>query len=115
VRLNFPVIPSAQVDQLNLAADNVKFIAETSDIRISAQAIFDAVPSEEILNRLDLLKQDIATKVKTFSDFAGVGFVKNHETNEFTFFIERGNERKDIANFNPFDPDVIVEILVPDL
>ncbi|MDT0608574.1 hypothetical protein [Croceitalea rosinachiae] len=115
VDLNFEVLTNEQVNQLNLAADNVKFIAETSDILISAQAIFDAIPTQEILDRLDQLKQDISTQVKTYSDFAGVGFVKNHNTEAFTFFIEQGGERRNVANFNPFDPDAIIELLVPDL
>ncbi|MGW9685077.1 hypothetical protein [Flagellimonas sp. 2504JD1-5] len=115
VGLNFQVLTNTQVNQLNTAADNVKFIAETSDIMISAQAIFDAVPTQEILDRLDQLKQDIANQVKSYSDFAGVGFIKNHNSNEFIFFIEQGGERTNVASFNLFDPKSIVKILVPDL
>ena len=115
VSLNFEVLTDTQVDQLNTAADNVKYIAETSNIMISAQAIFDAVPKQEILDRLDQLKQDIANQVKSYSDFAGVGFIKNHNSNEFIFFIEQGGERTNVASFNLFDPKSIVKILVPDL
>ncbi len=115
INLNFVVLTSAQVTQLNTAASNVKFIAETSDIKISAQAIFDAVPTQEIRDRLDILKQDIVNQVKTYQDFNGVGFIKKHTTSEFTFFIEQGNERKTVTSFNPFNPDVIIKILVPDL
>jgi len=115
IALDFQVLTNEQVDQLNLAADNVKFIAETSDIMISAQAIFDAIPTQEILERLDQLKQDIANQVKSFSNFAGVGFIKNHNSGDFTFFIEQGDERTNVASFNPFDPDAIIALLVPDL
>jgi len=115
VGLNFEVLTNEQVNQLNLAADNVKFIAETSDILISAQAIFDAIPTQEIRDRLNQLKQDITNQVQTYSDFAGVGFIKNHNTNEFSFFIERGDERRNVVSFNPFDPEAIIDILVPDL
>ncbi len=115
VGLNFQVLTNEQVNQLNLAADNVKFIAETSDILISAQTIFDTVPTQEILDRLDQLKQDITNQVQSYSDFGGVGFIKNHDTSDFIFFIEQGDERRNVANFNPFDPDAIVKILVPDL
>jgi len=44
VSLNFEVLSSTEVAQLTTAANNVKFIAETSDIKISAQVIFDAIP-----------------------------------------------------------------------
>ncbi|MGD1945090.1 MAG: hypothetical protein ACFB0A_02195 [Croceivirga sp.] len=115
VSLNFQVLTSEQVSQLNLAADNVKFIAETSEILISAQAIFDAIPKQEILNRLDQLKQDITGQVQSFSDFAGVGFIKSHNSGDFTFFIEQGDTRRNVANFNPFDPNAIIRVLVPDL
>lgn len=115
VNLNFEVLTNEQVSQLNLAADNVRFIAETSDILVSAQTIFDALPTQEIRDRLNQLKQDITAQVQTYSDFAGVGFIKNHNTNAFTFFIEQGNERRNVASFNPFDPDVIINILVPEL
>ena len=115
VSLNFQVLTSEQVSQLNLAADNVKFIAETSEILISAQAIFDTIPKQEILNRLDQLKQDIASQVQSFSDFAGVGFIKSHNSGDFTFFIEQGDTRRNVANFNPFDPNAIIRVLVPNL
>jgi len=115
VRLNFQVLSNEQVSQLNLAADNVKFIAETSDILISAQAIFDAIPTQEIRDRLDQLKQDITGQVRSYSDFGGVGFIKSHNSGDFIFFIEQGDERRNVANFNPFDPDAIIKVLVPDL
>ncbi|WP_276391007.1 hypothetical protein [Eudoraea chungangensis] len=115
VSLNFEVLTNTQVNQLNTAADNVKFIAETSDILVSAQAIFDAVPTEEIRDRLDQIKQDIGTQVRTYSNFSGVGFVKNHNTNEFSFFVEEGDNRRNVASFNPFDPNAIIKILVPEL
>lgn len=115
VSLNFEVLTNTQVNQLKTAADNVKFIAETSDILVSAQAIFDAVPTEEIRDRLDQIKQDIGTQVRTYSNFSGVGFVKNHNTNEFSFFVEEGDNRRNVASFNPFDPNAIIKILVPEL
>ncbi|MGB5610060.1 hypothetical protein [Eudoraea sp.] len=115
ISLNFEVLTSTQVTQLTTAANNVKFIAETSDIKISAQAIFDAIPTQEIRDRLDKLKQDIMNQVKTYQDFNGVGFNKNHTSSEFTFFIEQGNERKTVTSFNPFNPDAIIKILIPDL
>ena len=115
VDLAFQVLTNEQVDQLLLAADNVKFIAVTSEILISAQAIFDAIPKQEILDRLDQLKQDIAGQVRSFSDFAGVGFIKNHDSGNFSFFIEQGDTRRNVTNFNPFDPNAIIRVLVPDL
>ncbi|MEM6864749.1 MAG: hypothetical protein AAF575_06190 [Bacteroidota bacterium] len=115
VGLNFQVLTNEQVNQLNLAADNVRFIAETSDILISAQAIFDAIPTQEILDQLDQLKKDITNQVQTYSDFGGVGFIKSHDTSDFTFFIEQGEQRRNVASFNPFDPDSIIKVLVPDL
>lgn len=115
VDLSFQVLTNEQVDQLIFAADNVKLIAATSEILISAQAIFDAVPKQEILNRLDQLKQDIAGQVRSYSDFVGVGFIKNHNSGNFSFFIEQGDTRRNVADFNPFDPNAIIRVLVPDL
>lgn len=115
VSLNFEVLSNTQVMQLTTAANNVKFISETSDIRINAQTIVDAIPTQEILDRLNEIKQNVANQVETYSNFQGVGFIKNHNTEEFTFFIEKGSERTSVASFDPFNPDAIINILVPGL
>ena len=64
------VISQADADAILAAANNVYRIAETSDIMISAQAIFDAFPTEQVLSTV---RQEVASGVAAIPSVDGLG------------------------------------------
>ncbi len=96
-------MPDATADRLLQAADNIYRIGETDGIRISAQEIFDALPTEEVL---DTVKQEVAN---------GVALIPVIEGIEFTLFAAGFEAAVDVdgtqypINFNFFDPDATAE------
>lgn len=64
------VIPVATANQIQAAADNVHRIGETSNIMISAQAVFDAFPAEEIFAQI---RQEVAAGVARIPAIEGLG------------------------------------------
>ncbi len=73
VTIDVEVLTSTQVDLLNTAADNVKYIAETSDIMIEAEEVWKRVPSREVMEQL---KDDIAAGTKSIPAIEEVGKTK---------------------------------------
>ncbi len=112
VSIDVEVLTSAQVAQLNLAADNVKYIAETSDIKIEAQEIFNRIPAKEILEQL---KMDIQNGTKTIPSIEELGFIKNHTTGKYLFYWIANGEQTDLEDVNIFDPASITDAIVRNL
>jgi hypothetical protein len=112
VSIDVEVLTAEQVNMLNTAADNVKYIAETSDIKIQAQEIFDHIPAKEIMEKL---KSDIQSGVKTIPSIEELGFVKNHKEGTYSFYWVVGGSKKDLSDINIFDPESIVDAIISDM
>lgn len=112
VTIDVDVLTSQQVDLLNKAADNVKYIAETSDLKIAAQEIFDKIPAMEIMSKL---KEDIQNGVKTIPTIGEVGFIKNHSKGTYSFYWVVDDERKGLGDVDIFDPNSIAEAVIENL
>lgn len=112
VSIDVEVLTSAQVAQLNLAADNVKYIAETSNIKIKAQEIYDRIPAKEILEQL---KTDIRNGTKTIPSIEEVGFIKNHTNGKYSYYWIANGNKKDLGDINVLDPGSIADAIIKDL
>jgi hypothetical protein len=64
------VISESDAAAILTAANNVYRIAETSDIMISAQAIFDALPAEQVL---ETVRQEVTSGVAAIPSVDGLG------------------------------------------
>jgi len=90
----------------------VKYIWETSDLKISAQLIVDQLPDPEELNQL---RDDIKNGTKQIQDIDDVGFIKYHNTGTYDFYIYMNGEKKNVSEFNIFDSGAISDLLIDDL
>ena len=97
VSIKATVLTGDQVAKLNDAADNVKYIAETSDIKIKAQQIYDQLPSTDDLKQL---KQDIQNGTKKIPSIGSVGFDYTFSTKSYSFFIVMDGQKKDVSEFD---------------
>ena len=112
VSIKRDVLTTEQVNQLLEAADNVKYIEEASNIKIEAQLIVDQLPSVEDLENL---KNNINGCVSEITDNIGdVGFSKNHDTGEYTYFMMVNGERTEVSGFNIFDSSSVIDIAMPE-
>jgi hypothetical protein len=109
VKIDVQILTSEQVALFNTAADNVKYIAETSDIKIQAEEIWKQIPSEEIMAKL---KNDIASGVKTIPSIDAVGFINHHEKDTYSFYWIIDGKKEDLSDINIFDPTSIVDAIV---
>ena len=112
VTVNVEVLTSEQVDLLNKAVDNVKYIAETSDIMIEAEKIWKRVPDKEVMEQL---KNDIASGVKSIPSIEEVGFIKYHKEETFSFYWIVDSEKKELSDVNIFDPDAVAGAIIDGL
>jgi hypothetical protein len=65
------ILSPSQADQLLTARDNVHRIAETSDLMISAQQIYDALPTEDVISRV---KQEVDDGIAAVPIPEGLGY-----------------------------------------
>ena len=112
VSIDVEVLTPEQVALLNEAADNVKYIAETSDIKIKAEEILANIPSTEIMEQL---KQDIQNGTKQIPSIDEVGFINHHSDDTFSYYWTANEERTDLADVDIFDPNSIAEAIIDDL
>ena len=103
---------SEQVALLNTAADNVKYIAETSDLKIKAEEIWKRVPAKEVMEKL---KDDIASGLKTIPGIEEVGFINYHDKNTFSYYLIVDGKRNDLSDIDIFDPSSIADAIIEDL
>jgi len=101
------VLTDTQVDQLNWAADNVKYIATTSSVMIQAQQIYDALPAEETLQQVH---DNIEQGLKLVPTVDGVGFVHTYATNNYAFYAILSGERQEVAQYE-LTPSAIADML----
>ena len=100
------------VAKLQEAADNVKYIQESSDMVVTLQQVLDQLPLKEDLEKL---KGDLHSGVKKIPSFDNVGYTKAFDSFDYNYFITLGGERKEIASFNIFSGFEVKNFLVNDL
>jgi hypothetical protein len=99
VSIDVQILPDAQVNQLLTAANDVKYIAETSDLRIKAQQIFDSLPSTE---KLEQLRADLQSGVRQIPDVGEEGFIYTYQDKTYAFFIVLDGKRHEVSEFDLF-------------
>jgi len=112
VSIDVEVLTSEQVALLNTAADNVKYIAETSDIKIKAEEIYNKIPAKEIIEEL---KTDIQNGTKTIPSIEEVGFINHHADGAYSFYWIANGEKKDLGEVDIFDPNSIADTIIKNL
>ncbi len=107
IKITRTVLSADHVSQLRTAASYVKYIAEADGLRFDAQVIVDQLPT---LEELENLKSNVEACVKELTEGIGdVGFVLNHNTGEFSFFIVINGEEQQVDDFNIFSADQVIE------
>ncbi len=100
VTVQATVLSNSQVTQLNTAADNVKYIAETSNIMISSQQFYDQLPTKAQLTKL---QQDIQSGTKKIPSIGSVGYDYLYSGKKYVFFFIADGQKKVVSQFNLFD------------
>ena len=109
VKIDVQILTSEQVALLNTAADNVKYIAETSDIKIEAEELWKRVPAKEIMEKI---KTDVANGTKTIPSIEEVGFINHHAKDTYSFYWIANGKKEDLSDVNIFDPDSIIDGII---
>lgn len=112
VKFTRTVITSEQKALLLKAADNVKHIQPASDLVFEARQLRDLIPTEEELNQL---KADLQNGVKSIPNIGGAGYVKNHNSGKYTYFLIVNGNRKYIDKMNPFSMSDLGDGILGDL
>jgi len=97
-RTTATVLPADTAAQIQTAAANVHRIQETSDLKISAQAVYDAIPVDSALNRV---RDEVEQGLAQIPSFDGGGYVLTPTTYE-PYIILSG--QKHGVQFNLLDP-----------
>jgi F0F1-type ATP synthase membrane subunit b/b' len=113
VHIKKRVLSDSQVNKLNTAANNVKYIKETSNIKIQAQQIYDAIPAKEIFERV---KDDIENGTALIPDFEEFGYVRHHHGDKsYDVYAVIGGERREMGQFDTFDLTAAAEALAAEM
>jgi hypothetical protein len=116
VNVSRRVMSDTQAGQLTTAADNVKYIEATSDRKIQAQQIYDAIPDKEIFERV---KDDIENGVIVIDDVGEIGFVYGHDSQVFNAYAVIGEDRHELGEVDLFSvidiSAAIVGVIVDEL
>ena len=99
---NEPVLSTSNANSVRTAADNAYRIQESSDLRIDTQRIFDALPTEQILNRV---KDDVDAGLAVIPTVDGLGYVASAGRYE-PFVTVSGEDRS--VQFNVLEPSSVV-------
>jgi hypothetical protein len=93
------IMSDANAASLLQAADNVKYIKETSDRKISMQQIYDQVPNREIFEDL---RDDLKNGVIVMADITDLGFVYGHATKTYAVYAVIGGKRHALGKVDAF-------------
>jgi hypothetical protein len=105
VKVSATVLSTSDANRLITAANNVKYIKETSDRKIRMQQIYDAIPSREIFAQI---KEDIENGVSRIPTLEEFGFVIRHSGSPaFSVYAILGGERHEFGSVDPFDPAAV--------
>jgi len=102
-RVQFAVLDSPTATQVKNAIDNVHRIQETSDLKISAQQIFDAIPSDGIIARA---KQEVQDGLAQIPVFRGASFTVTNGS--YTAQVLLGDETYDV-DINVLSPTELLQ------
>jgi hypothetical protein len=102
------VISSTQKAQLLQAALNVKYIAETSDIKIKAQQVFDAIAPQAIL---DQVRTKIDNGTANIPTVDAVGIIHTHSPSKWEFYAVLSGERKVLGPYDPMNPAATADVI----
>ena len=87
--------------------NNVKHITEADGIRFDAQLIVSELPTIEELNEL---KDNVEACVNELTQGIGdAGFVYDHNSKKYTFFMVINGEEIGEDDFDIFDGDAVIE------
>ena len=105
VRVSATILSNADANRLIQAANNVRYIKETSDRKIAMQQIYDAIPSKEIFAQV---KKDIENGVARIPTLNEFGFVIHHAgSRAFSLYAVLGTSHYEFGAINPFDPTAV--------
>jgi hypothetical protein len=98
VTISRQVLTSSQVTALRNAADNVKYIEETSDIKISMQQIYDQVPDRQLFEQV---RDDIQNGLLIMEEIGELGFVFPHSgTPAFNLYAVIDGKRYELGTIS---------------
>ena len=100
VHIRVPILSESQVAQINFAANNVRYIKETWDVKVRAQEIYDRIPHREIFERV---RDDIRNGVVAIPSITEIGYVQPHLSPDIALFATIGGVRHDLGAANLFD------------
>ena len=101
--VNERVLSKTNADRILLAANNMKYIQTTSDIRVSAQQIFDQIPVDQAVEKARQEVEDGLQQIPTF-DGAGMSVTNG----SYSAYILLDDKQYD-ADFNILNP---IELLL---
>jgi hypothetical protein len=113
IRIQATVLTSEQVSQINEAADNVKYIQETSNILIDAQHIVDQLPSEEELEAMRSRIQSCVSKLT--NDIGDAGMTIYHEGSKIVYFIMINGIRHEATAYDIFNKNQVIAAARPNV
>ncbi|MCA9739163.1 MAG: hypothetical protein KC645_16165, partial [Gemmatimonadetes bacterium] len=96
VTVSVRVLTDAQAAQLLQAADHVKYIKETSDLKLQMQQIYDTVPGKELFEKA---KAGLVNAPLVQS----VGMEILHQSGSVSVYVILGGQRHSLGQVNPFD------------
>lgn len=103
--LTYTILDAATASQVLTAAQNAYRIQQTSDLRISAQQIVDAIPTEAILNKA---RSDVDKGLALIPSFDGAGYEVSATELSYTPYLILSGERHGVT-FNLLDPVAMLE------
>ncbi len=113
VTVNERILTASQKAMLLEAADNVKHIPEADGIRIDAQLIVNQLPTVE---ELEKLKGEVTQCVAELTDgLSEAGFIYNHDSKEYSFFIIVNGEEIEVDGFDIFKKNELIAVARPEI
>ncbi|MGH7467134.1 MAG: hypothetical protein ACRENP_04025 [Longimicrobiales bacterium] len=110
------IMSDAQAAQILNAANNVRYIKETSDIKIRMQQIYDQIPDRQIFEQV---RDDVQNGVIKMAAISELGMVYAHAPKTIAVYAVIGGTRHELGSINAFSvaalaaalPGVMIEAL----
>ncbi len=106
--IDITVLTTAQRNQLLTAANNVKYIKETSDIMIQAQQIYDAMDPRSILQQV---RDEVNANTALIPSLDRLGILHTHSPSTWEPYAVFSGTRVVLGPFDPLDPASIVDVV----
>jgi hypothetical protein len=94
VNIERRIMSDADAARILSAANNVKYIQETSDIKIRAQQIYDRIPDRQIFEQV---RDDMKNGVIQMAAISELGLVFAHNSNTFSVYAVIGGQRHELG------------------